>query len=63
MADADYGFVGSGPGWVSLYRGKEVIQRGIPFADALDKLIDIIKEDGVWVEQNEPKEKTELTIA
>lgn len=63
MADADYGFVGSGPGWVSLYRGKDVIQRGIPFADALDKLIDIIKEDGVWVEQNEQSEKTELTIA
>ena len=50
MADADYGFVGSGPGWISLYRGKEVLERGIPFEEALDKLIELIKEDGVWVE-------------
>ena len=52
MADADYGFVGSGPGWVSLYRGKEVIKRGIPFADALEKLVEIIKEDGNWIEES-----------
>ena len=50
MADADYGFVGSGPGWISLYRGKEVLERGIPFEEALDKLIELIKEDGVWIE-------------
>lgn len=50
MADADYGFVGSGPGWISLYRGKEVLERGIPFEEALDKLIELIKEDGAWVE-------------
>lgn len=50
MADADYGYVGSGPGWVSLYRGKEVIERGIDSEKALDKLIEIMKEDGIWVE-------------
>lgn len=50
MADADYGFVGSGPNWVSLYRGKEVLERGIPYPEALDKLIELMKEDGVWVE-------------
>ena len=50
MADADYGFVGSGPNWVSLYRGKDVIERGIPYSEALDKLIQIMKEDGIWVE-------------
>ncbi len=50
MADADYGFVGSGPGWISLYRGKEVIERGIDSEKALDKLIEIMKEDGIWVE-------------
>ncbi len=50
MADADYGYVGSGPGWISLYRGKEVIERGIPYAEALDKLIELMKQDGVWVE-------------
>ncbi len=53
MADADYGFVGSGPGWISLYRGKEVIERGIPYAEALDRLIELMKEDGAWVEVGE----------
>lgn len=52
MADADYGYVGSGPGWISLYRGKEVIKRGIPYPEALDKLIELMKEDGVWVDGN-----------
>lgn len=51
MADADYGFVGSGPGWVSLYKGKEVIKRGIPYNEALDELISLMKEDGVWKEK------------
>ncbi len=50
MADADYGFVGSGPNWVSLYRGKDVIERGIPYPEALAKLIELMKEDGIWVE-------------
>jgi (E)-4-hydroxy-3-methylbut-2-enyl-diphosphate synthase len=50
MADADYGYVGSGPGWISLYRGKDVIERGIPYPEALDKLIDLMKEDGIWVD-------------
>lgn len=52
MADADYGYVGSGPGWISLYRGKEVIERGIPYAEALDRLIELMKQDGVWVENS-----------
>lgn len=52
MADADYGYVGSGPGWISLYRGKEVIERGIPYAEALDKLIELMKQDGVWVDSD-----------
>jgi (E)-4-hydroxy-3-methylbut-2-enyl-diphosphate synthase len=50
MADADYGFVGSGSGWISLYRGKEVIERGIVYEKALDKLIELMKEDGAWIE-------------
>lgn len=52
MADADYGFVGSGPDWITLYRGKEVIERGIPYPEALDKLIGIMKEDGIWIENS-----------
>jgi len=52
MADADYGFVGSGPNWITLYRGKDVIERGIPYSEALEKLIDLMKEDGIWLENN-----------
>ncbi|MEQ9426474.1 MAG: (E)-4-hydroxy-3-methylbut-2-enyl-diphosphate synthase [Cyclobacteriaceae bacterium] len=50
MADADYGYVGSGKGKITLYRGKEVVKRGIASENALDEMIEIIKEDGVWVE-------------
>jgi len=48
MADADYGYVGSGPGRITLYRGKEVVKRHVPSAKAVDELIELIKEDGVW---------------
>jgi len=50
MADADYGYVGSGPGRITLYRGKEVVRRNIKSDDAVDQLIEIIKEDGNWFE-------------
>ena len=50
MADADYGYVGSGPGKVTLYRGKEAVKKNIASTNALDELIDIIKEDGNWIE-------------
>lgn len=50
MADADYGYVGSGPGRITLYRGKEVVQRNVPTAKAVDALIDLIREDGNWIE-------------
>jgi len=42
--------VGSGPGRVTLYRGREIVQRNIPSARALDALIDLIRSDGRWVE-------------
>lgn len=48
MADADYGYVGSGPGRITLYRGKEVVKRNVPSANAVDELIGLIKEDGNW---------------
>ncbi|MDB5123072.1 MAG: ispG [Mucilaginibacter sp.] len=51
MADADYGYVGSGTDKVTLYRGKEAVKKNINSANALDELIGIIKEDGNWVEQ------------
>ena len=50
MADADYGYVGSGPGKVTLYRGKEAVKKNISSTNALDELIGIIREDGNWVE-------------
>ena len=50
MADADYGYVGSGPGKVTLYRGKEAVKKNITSLNALDELIGIIREDGNWIE-------------
>lgn len=50
MADADYGYVGSGPGKITLYRGKEVVKKNVPSDRAVDELIDLIREDGNWVE-------------
>lgn len=50
MADADYGYVGVGPDKISLYRGKEVVMKNVRTAEAVDKLIELIKEDGVWIE-------------
>jgi len=51
MADADYGYVGTGPDKITLYRGKEVVKKNVTTAYALDELIDIIKGDGNWVEK------------
>jgi (E)-4-hydroxy-3-methylbut-2-enyl-diphosphate synthase len=49
MADADYGYVGTGPGKITLYRGKEVVKKNVNAESALDDLIELIKEDGNWV--------------
>ncbi|MFM6976812.1 MAG: (E)-4-hydroxy-3-methylbut-2-enyl-diphosphate synthase [Sphingobacteriaceae bacterium] len=49
MADADYGYVGTGPGKITLYRGKEVVKKNVNTENALDELIDIIREDGNWI--------------
>lgn len=50
MADADYGYVGSGVGKITLYRGKNIVKRNIDSEFAVDELIGLIKEDNVWVE-------------
>lgn len=52
MADADYGYVGSGVGKITLYREKNIVKRNIPAKDAVDALIALIKEDNNWVEPN-----------
>ncbi len=50
MADADYGYVGSGKGKITLYRGQTVVKRSVPSAKAVDELIELIREDGRWLE-------------
>ena len=50
MADADYGYVGSGTGFISLYKGKELVKRNIPSKHAVEELIYLIKENGDWLE-------------
>ncbi len=51
MADADYGYVGTGPGKISLYKGREVVRKNIPSEEAVDALIELIKTHGDWVEK------------
>lgn len=50
MADADFGYVGSGPGKITLYKGKEVIKRNVDSEIALAELISILKDNNVWID-------------
>ena len=50
MADADFGYVGSGPGKITLYKGKEIVKRNVNSEVAVDELINILKENEAWVE-------------
>ena len=50
MADADFGYVGTGVGKITLYKGKEVVKRNVESVFAVDELIELIKENGRWVE-------------
>ena len=52
MADADYGYVGMGKDKIALYRGQEVIKRSVKADRAVAELIDLIREDGRWIEPN-----------
>lgn len=56
MADADYGYVGSGVGKITLYKGKQVVKRNVDTAVAVNELIQLIKDNGDWVEKKEPAE-------
>jgi (E)-4-hydroxy-3-methylbut-2-enyl-diphosphate synthase len=58
MADADFGYVGGAPGKVNLYVGKTAVKFNIPEAEAVDRLVDLIKEHGRWVEK--PVEAAEV---
>ncbi|MGH2552477.1 MAG: (E)-4-hydroxy-3-methylbut-2-enyl-diphosphate synthase, partial [Chitinophagaceae bacterium] len=50
MADADFGYVGSGPGKITLYKGKEIVKRNVNSDVAVEELINLIKENEAWVE-------------
>ena len=50
MADADYGYVGTGPGLISLYKGQEVVDKNIKASNAVEALIKLIDSNGDWVE-------------
>jgi (E)-4-hydroxy-3-methylbut-2-enyl-diphosphate synthase len=52
MADAHYGYVGAGPGKISLYRAKECIRRNIPEDEAVERLVQLIKDSGDWKDCN-----------
>jgi (E)-4-hydroxy-3-methylbut-2-enyl-diphosphate synthase len=54
MADADFGYVGGAPGKINLYVGKQAIKFNIPEAEAVDRLVDLIREHGKWVEPESP---------
>jgi (E)-4-hydroxy-3-methylbut-2-enyl-diphosphate synthase len=54
MADADFGYVGGAPGKVNLYVGKTPVKFNIPQAEAVDRLVDLIREHGRWVELAQP---------
>ncbi|HNQ61493.1 MAG TPA: (E)-4-hydroxy-3-methylbut-2-enyl-diphosphate synthase [Bacteroidia bacterium] len=56
MADADYGYVGTGPGKITLYKGQTVVKRNVPEERAVDALIELIRENGDWVELKSPSE-------
>ncbi len=60
MADADYGYVGVGPGKIALYRGKTVVEKAVKTEEAVDRLIDLIKADGKWIEPESASEHSPI---
>ncbi len=59
MADADYGYVGMGPNKIALYRGQTVVKRSVQAETAVDELIGLMKEDGIWREPGEEANEQE----
>jgi (E)-4-hydroxy-3-methylbut-2-enyl-diphosphate synthase len=52
MADADYGYVGTGPGKITLYKEKNVVKKNVPEVDAVEELVELIKSHGDWIDPN-----------
>lgn len=63
MADADFGYVGTLPGKVDLYYGKEVVRKSIPNDEAVDSLVDLIKSYDMWKEKEEEEVEEEVAEA
>eukprot|EP00566_Odontella_aurita_P008504 CAMPEP_0113530876 /NCGR_PEP_ID=MMETSP0015_2-20120614/3188_1 /TAXON_ID=2838 /ORGANISM="Odontella" /LENGTH=650 /DNA_ID=CAMNT_0000429657 /DNA_START=1485 /DNA_END=3437 /DNA_ORIENTATION=+ /assembly_acc=CAM_ASM_000160 len=63
MADADFGYVGTLPGKIDLYYGKEVVRKSIPEEQAVDELIELIKEYDMWKEKEEEEEEAAVAAA
>ena len=63
MADADFGYVGTLPGKVDLYYGKEVVRKSIPNEEAVDALVELIKSYGMWKDKEEAEEIEEAVTA
>merc|ERR1712176_170761 len=62
MADADFGYVGTIPGKVDLYYGKEVVRKSIPNGEAVDALVQLIKDYDMWKDKEEEEEKEEEAV-
>ena len=62
MADADFGYVGTVPGKVDLYYGKEVVKKGIKNELAVGELIELIKDYGMWKEKEVEEEEDEAAL-
>ncbi|KAL7534881.1 hypothetical protein ACHAXR_006142 [Thalassiosira sp. AJA248-18] len=60
MADADFGYVGTLPGKVDLYYGKEVVRKSVPNEEAVDSLVDLIKEYDMWMDKEEEEAEEEV---
>eukprot|EP00804_Cyclotella_cryptica_P010998 CCRYP_017502-RA/>CCRYP_017502-RA protein AED:0.02 eAED:0.02 QI:123/1/1/1/1/1/2/167/751 len=63
MADADFGYVGTLPGKVDLYYGKEVVRKNIPNEEAVDALVELIKSYGMWKDKEEAEEIEQAVAA
>ena len=63
MADADFGYVGTLPGKVDLYYGKEVVRKSVPNEEAVDSLVDLIKSYDMWKEKEEEEAEEEVAVA
>lgn len=63
MADADFGYVGGAPGKINLYVGKKAVKFNIPECEAVEQLVDLIREHGKWAERPEENSEEELSSA